>query len=91
MKQLPPDVTKYGASATFTQENVPESLLKSHRTKTGTWGRIVVTEGKLLYRILEPEDAEHELSPGLFGIIEPGMLHYVEPVGNVCFCVEFYR
>ena len=91
MKNLPPDVSKYGASAEFTQESVPEKLLKSHRTKPGTWGRIVVSDGRLLYRIVEPEQEDYELSPGVFGIIEPEVLHYVQPLGQVRFCVEFYR
>ena len=31
------------------------------------------------------------LAPGVFGIVEPTVLHEVEPRGTVRFLVEFYR
>ena len=91
MKTLPETVTAYARSATFTTDTVPENLRHAHRTKAGAWAKIIVLEGRLRYRILEPEVCELELSPEYFGVIEPQVPHEVEPLGNVQFYVEFYR
>ncbi len=91
MKQLPQDVSSYKKTPEFTNETVPAGLLKSHQTKEGTWGKIVVLGGLLKYRILEPEFEEIVLSPEIPGIVEPKVLHEVEPFGDVRFYVEFYR
>lgn len=91
MKDLPVSVTSYKKTPEFTNETVPKGLLKSHQTKEGTWGKIVILEGKLRYRILEPEMEEIQLSPEKFGIVEPTILHEVKPLTQVKFYVEFYR
>ena len=51
----------------------------------------MVLEGRLRYRILEPEIEELKLSPGGSGTVEPEVLHEVEPHGPVRFHVDFYR
>ena len=91
MQALPEGVSNYAGTPEFTEESIPENLLKSHRTKAGIWGRIVVLEGGLRYRILEPEIRAFELSPGNPGLVEPEVAHEVEPMGRVRFRVEFYR
>ena len=91
MKALPEGVSSNAGTPEFTEESIPENLLKSHRTRAGIWGRIVVLEGRLRYRILEPEIRAFELSPGNPGIVEPGVAHEVEPIGRVRFRVDFYR
>ncbi len=91
MKAFPSGGERYGGTPEFSENTIPASLLRSHRTKAGTWAKIVVLEGRLLYRILEPEIEEIELSPERPGIVEPGILHEVEAVGPVRFRVEFWR
>ena len=91
MKNLPTDAKEYKRTPDFTEETVPKGLLKSHTTKAGTWGKIVVEEGKLLFRILEPEIEEVELSPEKFGVVEPQVPHEVKPLGKVKFHVEFMK
>ena len=91
MKALPEGVSRYGGTPEFSDGAIPASLLRSHRTKAGTWARIVVLEGRLLYRILEPGIEEFELSPERPGIVEPEVLHEVEAIGRVRFRVDFYR
>lgn len=91
MKQIPATATSYKKTPEFTEESVPAGLLKAHQTKEGTWGKINVTEGQLLYRILEPEFEEVLLSRELFGVIEPTILHEVKPEGKVRFHFEFFR
>ena len=88
---LPEGVARYGGTPEFSEGSIPANLLRSHRTKAGTWAKIVVLEGRLLYRILEPEVEEIELSPERPGIVEPEMPHEVEARGRVRFRVEFWR
>ena len=90
MKKLPANVTSYSRTPEFTRATVPKGLLRRHLTKHGTWGKIVILEGRLRYRILEPEVEEIELSPQRHGVVEPTVPHEVEPIGHVRFYVEFY-
>ena len=91
--RLPERVTAYGRSPEFTQDSVPASLLKAHSTKQGTWGLIRVIEGELLYRVVDKRRRPIELflRPGVDGVVEPEILHEVEPAGSVRFFVEFFR
>ena len=91
MKTLPADVSAYKRTPEFTQDTVPAGLLSAHQTKEGTWGLIVVLAGNLEYRILEPEPQTIHLTEKLPGVVEPTILHEVEPRGEVRFYVEFYR
>ncbi len=69
---------------------MPKGLLRRHLTKQGTWASIVILEGRLRYRILEPVVAEFELSPERPGVVEPAVPHEVELIGPVRFYVEFF-
>lgn len=89
MKQLPENAKEYKRTPTFTEDTIPKGLLRAHTTKAGTWGKIVIEEGKLLYRILEPEIEENELSVENYGVVEPQVPHEVKPLGKVRFHVEF--
>ena len=91
MKDLPSNLIEHRRTRVFTESSVPDALLASHRTKTGTWGKIVVLEGSLIYRILEPQFEEIELDSGCPGIIESAIRHEVEPRAAVRFYVQFYR
>lgn len=90
---LPPDVIPYARTPDFTESTVPEALLRAHTTKAGAWGLIRVLEGRLAYRITDPRRPPTEtiLSPGEAGVVEPTVLHEVEPLGTVRFYVEFLR
>ena len=91
MKELPKTVSPYKQTPTFTELTVPAGLLSAHTTKDGVWAKIVVLEGELLYRILEPDLEEVVLSAERIGIIEPKVLHEVKPLGTVNFYVEFCK
>ncbi len=74
--RLPLDALEYKRTATFTEQTLPAKLREEHRTKAGTWGRIVVTEGQLEFRSrgrVHVLDAEH------VGIVEPEIPHRVTP------------
>ena len=94
MKSIPENLLHYQSTPEFTELNIPKGLLKAHATKAGVWGKIVVFEGSLKYRILETEDRPEEtflLTPDQYGVVEPTILHEVEAVGSVRFRVEFNR
>ena len=91
MKSLPDGCNAYRRTATFSNATIPAGLLKGHRTKAGVWGRIVVLDGELLFRVLEPRIEEVVLSAGRDGIVEPGVAHEIAPIGDVSFYVEFCR
>ncbi|WP_127718256.1 DUF1971 domain-containing protein [Halobacteriovorax sp. HLS] len=91
MKELPKNVTVYKRTPDFNEETVPAGLLKAHTTKEGSWGKICVTKGKLLYTI-EAEPLESiELTPEIFGVVEPQVPHHVELLGEAEFHVEFLK
>jgi tellurite resistance-related uncharacterized protein/quercetin dioxygenase-like cupin family protein len=91
MKDIPASATSYKKTPEFTENTVPAGLQKAHQTKEGTWAKINVTEGRLRYRILEPELEEFLLSTEKYGVVEPTVLHEVKPEGRVRFHVEFFR
>ena len=91
MQSLPARAQPYKRTPTFTERTVPAGLLKEHTTKAGTWAKIVVLRGMLLYRILSPRTQEYSLSSEVSGVVEPQVPHEVEPQGEVEFYVEFYR
>jgi len=91
VETLPENLTAYKKTPEFTESTIPKGLTRAHHTKQGTWALINVQEGKLLYRILEPEMEEVLLSKSLQGVIAPTVKHEVEAQGKVKFLVEFYR
>ena len=91
MRALPEGLALVRRTPEFTEDTLPAGLRRRHSTKAGTWGRIVVFEGALRYRILAPKPEEHLLSPDRPGVVEPGVPHEVAPEGAVRFCVEFLR
>lgn len=90
MKSLPEGLAPYRRTPVFTETTVPAGLTKDHATKSGVWGVIHVTAGRLRYTIPSREEAI-ELAPGVNGIVEPEVKHHVTPLGTVSFYVEFWR
>lgn len=92
--RLPETARPYRRTAEFTETSVPAGLLRAHTTKAGTWGLIHVLEGRLAYRVVDPRRpiSEAILTPdGPPGVVEPTILHEVEPLGSVRFFVEFHK
>ncbi len=91
MKELPTNTNAYKKTPLFTNESIPSGLLKTHTTKAGTWGKICVKKGKLLYVIENDPIEEIELSSEKYGVVEPQVPHHVTPLDEVEFYVEFYK
>lgn len=85
---MPAAASEYKRTATFTEETLPAALRTAHRTKPGTWARIVVEAGALEYHV---RGRVHRLEPGQAGLVEPERPHHVRPLGAVRVHVEFWR
>jgi tellurite resistance-related uncharacterized protein len=90
MKEIPADAKAYKKTDTFDQNSIPKALLNEHSTKSEVWGKIVILEGELLYKIPSANE-EYRLTPAKFGVVEPEVKHLVAPIENVKFYVEFYK
>lgn len=91
---LPAGLEPYKRTPSFSDTTIPAGLLSDHSTKDGTWGLIHVEEGTLRYVISDERrpPAERLLTPETEpGVVEPTILHRVEPVGQVRFHVQFHR
>ena len=91
MPHLPAEVQVYKRTPIFTQDSIPAGLLRRHNTKPGAWARLVLISGRLKYRVLEPVLAEWMLTPEQPAIIEPTVLHEIEPAGECSFYLEFLK
>tara|TARA_B100000686_G_scaffold323451_1_gene378206 strand:+ start:187 stop:675 length:489 start_codon:yes stop_codon:yes gene_type:complete len=88
--ELPENFVPYKKSPIFTEKSLPSGLKNDHSTKVGVWGKIIVTEGKLQYRV-SSLGTNTELSPNILGIILPEVLHSVDTLDTVKFYIEFYK
>jgi tellurite resistance-related uncharacterized protein len=90
---IPEGLRPYKRTPEFTTETIPAALLRAHSTKEGVWGRIHVLEGELVYGVVDARREKREvvLAPTCAGVIEPTMLHEVQPRGGTRFFVEFFR
>lgn len=91
---VPPGAEPYKRTQSFNEATVPAALLQDHSTKAGVWGLIRVEQGQLRYMVTDPRRAPGErvlTSDGPLGVVEPTILHRVEPLGAVRFHVEFLR
>jgi tellurite resistance-related uncharacterized protein len=91
MGTLPEGAAVYKTTACFDETNIPSGLLRSHRLVPGTWGRIVVAEGTLLYTIEREPELGFILTSALPGVVQPEQPHRVAARGPVRFRVEFLR
>lgn len=91
MKALPSNAVPYKKTPTFTEKSVPAGLLKDHQTKEGTWGKIVILKGEIVYTIQSEPQEVIRLTPENFGVVEPQVLHFIKPIGEVEFYVEFHH
>ncbi len=91
MKNIPEGMNPARKAPDFDEGSISKGLLKAHQTRAGVWGKIVIIEGGLQYRVNEPEEVVIIHDNEKFGVIEPTILHEVKPIGRVKFYVEFYE
>ncbi len=52
MRTLPENLKFLRRTPDFKHDTAPAGILGRHKTAEGVWGKIVVSEGSLVYRIL---------------------------------------
>ena len=88
--ELPEGLHRVRTSAVWDEQSMPAGLRRAHRVAAGTWGRIVVHDGRLRFAAATTPAIDVELDAGSAQGIPPEVRHEVEPLGAVRFAVEFF-
>ncbi len=93
--ELPDGLEAYAASPLFTEASLPEALCRRHALKSGTWGKLEVLSGSLVYVDLSGDERGEErrltLTAGDSLAIAPERPHRVEAGAGLTFRVVFHR
>ncbi len=89
--RLPTGLVLQRTTPIFTEDTVPEGLLRTHRVADGVWGRLIVRSGALGFVFEDSNDETLTVTAGNSLVIAPGRLHHVIISGPVEFAVEFHR
>ena len=87
---MPPDLVPSGSTPMFTEQTIPDGLLKEHKLAEGTWGSLRVLEGRIRFTDLETDEERLIAAPDDV-TIHPGALHQVSTEGPVQFRIDFFR
>lgn len=90
-RKIPEGFEPYRRTPSFSEQSVPKGLLHAHSTKRGVWALILVARGHLEYLLHEPFNEQQVVTALRPGVILPEVQHHVSPMGDVDFCVEFWR
>lgn len=92
---MPEGLTYVRTTPEFDAATLPVGLQRRHRVAAGTWGRVRVLEGSVLF-VFEDDDpahgasGSHELVAGDSIDVPPGVAHHVEPRPGCRLAVEFW-
>jgi len=87
---LPEATRLVRSSPDWNEDTMPKGLLRAHRLAAGTWGRIVVKEGRLFFRMAGDPPLEAELAQSTpVQAIPPEVEHEVRLAGPVRFSIDF--
>jgi len=87
--EMPDSLRLIRTSARWDEHTMPKGLRRAHRVAAGTWGRIVVYDGHLRFAARTEPELETVLSGGSIQAIPPDVEHEIEPLGGVCFSIDF--
>lgn len=86
-----PDIVRYvRRTALWDQDSMPAGLRRAHRLGSGTWGRIVLHDGRLAFSAQTTSPIDVVLDTGTTQAIPPEVEHHVEPLGDVRFHLELF-
>lgn len=91
MPRLPTCATSYKQTPEYDDTTLPAGLLRSHQLRAGTWGEIVVLEGRVHYVLEDEGDLTLVLRPGVLGIVAPERPHHIELQPDARVFVRFCR
>lgn len=90
---VPDDIETYRTVGPFNAENLPKGLLKDHKLKDGTWGRLTMLEGaiRFIWSDGRTDGLVEELAAGDVLMIPPQALHNLEQTGDFSLEIEFMK
>lgn len=91
MSDLPPALEVYRRIGPFDADSLPKGLLGEHRLKQGSWGRLTVLSGSVIFQWDEGARERRILSEGEALMIPPEAPHHLELGGPVELAIEFLR
>ncbi len=77
------------SSPEWTEQTVPQNLLRTHRLGHGTWGRIAVHTGNMRFIMSTEPPIDAVLGPGSSQAVPPEVDHEVRLMGSVRFTIDF--
>jgi tellurite methyltransferase len=87
--ELPDGLRLVRSTPQWTEHTMPVGLSRAHRVANGTWGRIVVHDGKLRFIARTEPELRVAVGPGSTQAIPPEVEHEVQPIGSVSFSIDF--
>jgi len=91
VRSLPDGVTLRRVTDELTAATLPAGLRRAHQVADGAWARLCVRAGEVRFVRESPPESVTVVAPGQPCVIEPSVLHHVEPSADARFVVEFYR
>ena len=86
-----PELVTYWSLGRFDRESLPEGLLRDHRLKDGTWGRLALLSGRITLVWDDGEGGERDLQPGETIMIPPKRPHHLVVGGPFELQLDFQR
>jgi tellurite methyltransferase len=87
--EMPERVRLSRRSPDWDDRTCPRGLLRDHKLRRGTWGRLVVEEGSIHFRARSSPPIDRVVEAGGSQAIAPEIAHEIEPAEGVRFFVEF--
>lgn len=90
---VPETLETYQEIGPFSGENLPKGLLKDHRLKAGSWGRLTILEGaiRFIWSDGRTDNVTEDLSAGDVLMIPPQALHNLEKTGDFLLKIAFMK
>lgn len=90
VERIPRGLIPASGSLVFTEDTIPDALLREHALAQGRWGVLHVFEGSLEFLDLITGETRTVLASDLV-IIRPGAPHRVAVAGHVSCRIDFFR
>lgn len=91
MPRLPACARVYKSTPIYDVASLPSGLLQSHRLKRGSWGKILVLEGRVRYVLEDEGSLTFALRPGVPGIVAPERPHHIEVDPDARIQIDFLK
>lgn len=87
--ELPDDLESV-RSVTWDEQTLPVAVRRAHRLGPSKWALLRVISGQVRYEQLDAGGTVRLLAAGATQAVPPGVIHRLEPVGDVQLAVDFF-